>query len=395
MAENDIKVTDQELSQLEKIKVAISKLENKESKFLFAVANSPQPSASVYEIYFHANVAKSMGFDVTMLTDVNDYVVPEYIEKSLTEIEHVSMEKINLKVGPQDVLVIPEIFSNVMEQTKNLGCIRIGLLQSIDYMLNALVLGVDWSEFGIDNILTTSESMRDALGLFYGPNKFRIGVYNVGIPSYFHNNSDDPKRPVISVIGRNPNDVAKVIKLFYAKYPQFKWITFDPMMTESKPPKPLRRVDFADRLRNNFASLWIDRISSFGTFPLEAMKSGSIPVGLVPDFAPEYLITKEGKIAENTGFWTNNIYELPLLLGEVLTKFLDDTIDEKIYDTMEKTASVYTQEKSKEQLEKYYTAILSERKEFLTKAVENYENAVKEQESKNNIEENKEEEKNG
>ena len=387
MAEKEINVTDQELSQLDKLKIAVDKMNNKDIKFLFAVVNSPQPSASVYEVYFHANVAKSMGYDVTMLTDSEDFVVPEFVNKELTEVKHVAMEKIKLSVGPQDVLVIPEIFSNVMEQTKNLGCVRIGLLQSIDYMLNSLVLGTDWSQFGIENILTTSESMRDALNMYYGPNKFKIGHYDVGIPEYFTDDSEMPKRPVISVIGRNPNEIAKVIKLFYAKFPQFQWVTFDPMMTESKPPSPMRRIDFAERLKKNFASLWIDRISSFGTFPLEAMKAGSIPVGLVPDFAPEYLLNKDGQIIDGAGFWTNNIYQLPLTLGEVTTKFLDDTIDENIYDTMNQAASRYSQENSKEQLVKYYQTIVDERKTLLEKAISDYETAMSNEKNNDEVKE--------
>jgi predicted peroxiredoxin len=387
MVENEIKITDQELSQLDKLKIAVNKINKKEIKFLFAVVNSPQPSASVYEVYFHANVAKNMGYDVTMLTDSQDFKVPEFVDKSLTQIKHLSMDKIKLTVGPQDVLVIPDVFSNVMEQTKNLGCIRIGLLQSIDYMLNSLVLSVDWSQFGIENILTTSKSMKDALNIYYGPKKFKVGVYDVGIPNYFNNDTDMPKRPVISVIGRNPNDIAKVIKLFYSKFPQYQWITFDPMMTESKPPSPLRRIDFAERLRKNFASLWIDRISSFGTFPLEAMKSGSIPVGIIPDFAPEYLLNNEGQFVDNAGMWTNNIYQLPLMLGDIVTKFLDDTIDENIYESMQNVASKYTQENSTKQLTDYYSAIIQERKSLLEKAIAEYETA---QAKENNVKEVKE-----
>ena len=375
MAEKEINFTDQELSQLEKLKIAVDKIENKDLKFLFVIANSPQPSASVYEIYFHATTVKNMGYNVKMITDSEDYTIPDFVEKELTDIEHESMSKIKLNVGPQDVLVIPEIFSNVMEQTKNLGCIRVGLLQSIDYMLNSLVLGVDWNQFGIENIFTTSESMKDAINMYFGTNKFKIGHYNVGIPDYFHNKDKFPKRPVISVIGRNPNDISKVIKLFYAKYPQYRWITFDPMMTESKPPSPLRRIDFAERLRKNFASLWIDRISSFGTFPLEAMKSGSIPIGLVPDFAPEYLLNKEGQVINNIGFWTNNIYQLPFMLGEAITKFLDDTLDESVYIEMDTVTAKYSQDNSKEQISTYYVGLLEERKQLIINAIEQYEKA--------------------
>jgi len=79
------------------------------------------------------------------------------------------------------------------------------------------------------------------------------------------------------------------------------------MLTKSKPPQTMRRVDFAKRLQGNFAAVWIDRIASFGTFPLECMKSGVIPISLVPDIIPEYLIERDEngkpvKITENSRY---------------------------------------------------------------------------------------------
>lgn len=354
-----------EFEKIEKIKVSLNNIVNKKSKFLFCVPESQNPVASVYEIYFHATVVKNMGYEVIILVEKGDYVIPNWIEKELTDHKHIPMSDPKLTVGPEDVMVIPEVFSNVMEQTKNLPCVRIGLLQSVDYMINSLIPGIDWSSFGIRDIITTSQTLKEWVELFYGQDKFNIYTYNVGIPEYFEKSSV-PQKPIISIIGRNPNEISKFVKLFFSKYPQYSWVTFDPMLTKSKPPQAMRRVDFAKRLQNNFAAVWIDRIASLGTFPLECMKSGVIPICLKPDIMPEYMIERDEngnpvKAVEGAGVWTNNYYDLPILTGEVLIKFLDDSISPELYETMDKIASKYTQEASENKLVEIYSELINQR----------------------------------
>ena len=161
-----------EKEKIEKIKVSLNNALNKKSKFLFCVPESNTPAASIYEIYFHATVVKNLGYEVIILTEKGDYIIPNWIEKELTNLNHVPMSDSKINVGPEDVMIIPEIYSNVMEQTKNLPCVRIGLLQSIDYMINALIPGSDWRSFGIDNIITTSETLKELVEIFYGKGKF-------------------------------------------------------------------------------------------------------------------------------------------------------------------------------------------------------------------------------
>lgn len=357
-----VEQTEQE--QIEKIRVSLDNLINKKSKFLFCVPESVNPVASVYEIYFHATVVKNMGYDVIMMVEKGDYVIPSWIEKELTNHKHIAMSDPKLMVGPEDIMVVPEVYSNVMEQTKNLPCVKIGLLQSVDYMINSLIPGTDWSSFNYNDIITTSQSIKEWMNMFYG-NKFNIKVYNVGIPEYFEK-SKVPQKPIISVIGRNPNEISKFVKLFYAKYPQYNWVTFDPMVTKSKPPQPMRRVDFAKRLQGNFAAVWIDRISSFGTFPLECMKSGVIPICLKPDIMPEYMIERDEngvpiKAVDGGGVWSNNYYDLPVLTGEVLIKFLDDSITQELYDTMDRIVARYNQGESEKNLVDIYTEFINHR----------------------------------
>ena len=363
-----------ELEKIEKIKISLDKLTNKKSKFLFVVPESQTPVASIYEIYFHATVVKNLGYEVIMMVEKGDYVAPTWIEKELTDHPHMSMADPKLMVGPEDIMVIPEVYSNIMEQTKNLPCLRVGLLQSVDYMTNSLIPGTDWTSFGIKEVITTSETLKEWLETFYGMDKFNINTYNIGIPEYFEK-SEKPQKPIISVVGRNANEISKFVKLFFSKFPQYNWVSFDPMVTKSKPPQPMRRVDFAKRLQNNFAAIWIDRIASFGTFPLECMKSGTIPICLKPDLMPEYMIERNEngkpiKAVDDAGVWTENYYDLPILVGEVLMKFLDDNISPDIYSAMDNVVSKYNQNNSETRLVEIYSELANKRITILEKSLQ-------------------------
>ena len=368
-----------DLDKLDKIRKSLSNILDKKSKFMFAIPDANNPIASVYEMYFHATTVKKMGYKVVILVEKGDYEVPKWIEKELTDFEHISMVDPKLTVGPEDVMVIPEVFSNVMEQTKNLPCLRVGLLQSVDYMINALIPGMDWSSFGIRDIITTSETLVEWLEVFQGKGKFNVQKYDIGIPDYFKK-SDLPKKPIISVVGRNANEISKVVKLFYSKYPQYSWVTFDPMLTKSKPPQQMRRVDFAKRLQSNFAAVWVDRIASFGTFPLECMKVGTVPICLKPDINPDYIVERDEagnpiNLKEGAGVWTDNFYDIPVLVAEILVKFLDDSIGDKAYEEMEKTATQYTQENSEKRLTEIYQSYIDARIALFENALKPFDEA--------------------
>jgi len=377
-----------------KLKLALERMKNKQNKILFCIPDIPTPTASIYEIYFQATVMKQLGYNVVGLIQNHDQVIPAWIESNLTDFKHVNMEKNDLNIGPDDVLVIPDIFTNIMEQTKDLPCIRVGLLQSIDYMVNALIPGMDWSSFGVQKILTTNNNLRGLVEEYYGQNKFEIKVYKIGIPDYFKP-SDKPQRPIISIVGRNNNDISKIVKLFYAKFPQFSWVTFDVMLTNSKPPLPMRRIDFANRLKTNFAAVWLDRLASFGTFPLECMKSGVIPICLKPDICPEYIVEKdaEGKIryVVNSGIWTDDLYSIPIIIGDICTKFLDDSIGIEIYNKMTEIAKRYNVENSKIEIINAYASFLNERQGIFEKAITDFEKLL-ENNKIETLEENKTEE---
>jgi len=359
-----------EKTNIEKLKLSLANLESKKNKIMFFLPDlQGAPAASIYEIYFHGTVLKSLGYNVVILTETGKFVKPDFIEPELLDLEHVAADSAGISVSPEDMLVIPEIFTNVMEQTKKLPCMRVVLFQSIDNATKALLPGFDWTTFGINNVLTTSKTMERFVEEFFGKGKFRIRSYNVSVPDYFQN-KEELKRPVISILVRNERELDKIVKLFFAKFPQYRWINFEPLVTDSKPPKHLRRKDFADRLGKNFAALWLDRISSHALFPLECMKVGTVPISLLPDVTPEYLIGPDGKALENCGVWSDDFYQIPGLIADTLRKFLDDEIGANVYADMKKITDAYSPEVSKNQLIAIYTTYFNERVDSLNKTLE-------------------------
>jgi hypothetical protein len=141
------------------------------------------------------------------------------------------------------------------------------------------------------------------------------------------------------------------------------------MLTTSKPPKHLRRKDFAEKLGKNFAALWIDRISSHALFPLECMKVGTIPICLIPDITPDYLIDENGKGKENVGVWTDDFFQLPALIADTLRKFLDDEIGQGVYDEMKGIANNYSPEISAQKLVEIYEGYFNDRSNSLMAAL--------------------------
>ena len=54
-----------------------------------------------------------------------------------------------------------------------------------------------------------------------------------------------PAKPIISIHTRDARDTAKIIKTFYLKYPQYRWITFRHM-------RGIKQDDFSKFLKESF-----------------------------------------------------------------------------------------------------------------------------------------------
>ena len=329
------------------IKDAVSNLEKKEFKIYFFVMDTKgNPVASLANIYEHAKLLRELGYDAQMLHEKSDYTpVGTSLGEEYAEIPHVSIDKQQLKVNTQDFIVIPEIFANVMEQTSKLPSKRIVFAQSYDYIFEMLMPGKNWADYGINTVITTSERQKEYVENLFSK-RVQAEVVPVSIPSYFKA-SDKPKKPIIEISTRDQRDLVKIYKAFYVKYPHLKWVSFRDM-------RGLPRETFAKSLAESCLAIWVDEVSSFGTFLVEAMKCGVPVLGKVPNMVPEWMTDKNG-------LWTHDNLVISDLAANYFQAWLEDGEPKELYEEMSKMNDSYTVEQQKVKIKEVYEKIINDR----------------------------------
>jgi hypothetical protein len=142
------------------------------------------------------------------------------------------------------------------------------------------------------------------------------------ISDVFQKNEYPPKT-IINIHTRDQRDTSNLIKSFYVKFPQYRWITFRDL-------RGLSENEFAEAMKDSFISIWIDQTSSFGTFPLESMKMGIPVLGLVPDVVPSWM-------NEDNGLWVNNKTIIVDVLSDFIQNWLEDNLNPELFDRMNLT----------------------------------------------------------
>ena len=167
--------------------------------------------------------------------------IAEWLGEEYANLPHISIESQKLQVSASDFVVIPEAFASIMKQTVNFPCKRIVFLQSYEYIFEMLEIGEGWEQFGIRDVITTNENLsKYANSMFRG---LSTDVIPVGIPNYFEYDGK-PKVPTVSMSARDKREMLKIVKIFYQKYPHYRFITFRDM-------SGLPRKTFADEMYTN------------------------------------------------------------------------------------------------------------------------------------------------
>jgi hypothetical protein len=337
---------------IEKLKESLDKIENKDFQIMFLTPDlKGTPRASVAENYYHAKELIKLGYNASILHENNEYTkVGDWLGDEYDNIPHSSIQDIGgtFKVGPQDFLIIPELFGNVIQQTQKLPCKRVILAQSYDYILDMLPPGASWSSLGINTFITTSETIKNEINKLFPIVKGYI--INPQIPSYF-SNKNKIKKPIIAIMCRDDRTTSKIVKAFYLKYPLYSFITFRDI-------KQIRREELSNILNDYFLSVWVDETSSFGTFPIESMKCGTPVIGKVPTIQPEW-------ISEKNGVWLFDELQIPEAIAIFAKNFFEDINDTELMNEIKGIDSKYTEEEQSKQIKDVYSEIFNERKEEL------------------------------
>ena len=168
----------------------------------------------------------------------------------------------------------------------------------------------------------------------------------------------------------------KIVKTFYLKNPLFKWVTFRDL-------RGLPKKNFAKTLSESCVSVWVDDIASFGTFPIESMKSGVPVIGKIPNVVPEWLeeVDEQNNVMiKDNGIWTSDFLKIPDLVSTYLRLWLEDGIPSELYQKMESSVEgKYSVEDMKKNVETTYVNIIQKRKMELVSVLSNNNNLINQQ----------------
>lgn len=339
--------------QIDKVKLSISNLREKKSKLYFFIHDTKgNAKSSIKYIYDLAFTLKRSGFNSIILHEKPDYTgVGSWLgEEYMTEIPHQVIDGQNVEIAPEDFLIVPEIFGFMMDQVKNLPCGKIVLTQSYAHMLETLQPGQTWNQYGFFKTITTSEVQKDYI------NKVMRGQsYDIIEPfiSDIFKKRNLPPLPIIGIHSREQEDTINLIKTFYLRFPQYRWFTFRDL-------RGLSQEEFANAISECFVSVWIDRQSAYGTFPLESMKVGVPVIGITPNLVPEWM-------NENNGIWIKDEILLSDIIADWTQNWLEDNISEEMYTNMQETVDKLP---TKEQFENKTIDLFTEYLELRAQSME-------------------------
>lgn len=341
---------------IEKLESALARLEETKNVVYFVVYDTKNNArSSVKHIYDLALTLHNDGRLVKLLVEDQNYSgVESWLGTKYKEIPIVSIKDEKIDVGIDDVIVVPEYYSNVLEQLKNIKCVKIMLVQQIEYIFETLPVGSRWTDFGFERTITTTEGCKNYIMDMF-PEQL-VHIIPPIIDDIFEP-STKPKKPYIAISCRDRVKSRKFISEFYLKYPQLRWITFRDMIQMSY-------QEFADALKECMVSLWVDDESTFGTFPLESMKCDVPIVGKIPNTEPDWL-------TEN-GMWTYDERKIVDILGTFILAYIDGVeLTDEVKNKMKETLIPYERTITEKNIISIFNSINNKRidniKSFLNK----------------------------
>ena len=114
------------------------------------------------------------------------------------------------------------------------------------------------------------------------------------------------------------------------------------------------REEFAKVLGESCVGVWVDRISGFGTFPIECMASKTPVIGNLPILKPDWM-------SQENGLWVYDESKIVEVLGNYIKNWLEDNLPEKLYEEMDKTITPYNEKDERDAVVSYFENLFNEK----------------------------------
>lgn len=358
--------------KIEILEGIVERLKTNDSNIYFLTIDTKgAPSAAVANTYEMVKILTELGYKAHVLYDKPGYAsVDTWLDVEYSKLSHKVIEGGDVSLDASDIVIIPEVFPSVMESISKYTCRKVVFAQVYSHIFELLGIGKMWNyDYKFFDVITTTDRQAKFIENHFP--QIRTHVIAPSIAEYFKP-SAEPKKPIIAIMARKQTDVLNIIKSFYLQYPMYKWLSF-------KDLRGLPKTEFAKELSSACLSVWVDDISSFGTFPLESIECDTPVLGLIPDMAPEWMLDTSDeengvKLLDN-GLWVDNILDIPKMISEFMNLWLTDKVPSVVFDEMQKTKGQYTYEKQKEQVSELF-------KKWNTESIEEFNNAIEKEKNK-------------
>jgi hypothetical protein len=311
---------------IEILETALNRLRTNESVTYFLTYDTKNNArASVKHIYDIALTLKKHGFNSKILVEDKTYTgVESWLGEKYNVLPIVSIKEDKNDINIDDTIIVPEYYSNVLEQLSSIKCTKVMLVQQKDFIFETLPIGSRWADFGFKKAITTTKGSKEYILSVFPETLVHI------IPPIIGDNfkpSEKTLKPFIAISCRDRSKHRKFISEFYLKYPQLRWVTFKDMVQMSYD-------EFSEALNECMVSFWVDDESTFGTFPLESMKCNVPVVGKIPLTEPDWL--------KENGMWTFDENKLVEILGTYVLSWLDGIeLSNEVFTKMKETLLPY------------------------------------------------------
>lgn len=346
MNENDLKAIERIEKEIERID------KNQNYVYFFVIDSAGSPSGSLEYVYKLAYILKNSGYNVGMLYQKEEEFigVESWLGEKYASLPHFDIADEEVSVSPSDILFIPEIFANVMMQTRKLPCKRIAILQNYDYVLEQMPVSAQWGDLGITEAITNTDYNAELVKeIFPYLKTTTISPY---IDDMFYPTTQ-PKKMVVNLITKDQKTINRIIKPFYWKYPIYKWVTFRHLNGFSK-------ETFAEMLRDGAITVWEDDDTHFGYSPLEAMKSGSLVIAKTPNVMQEWM-EKDGTL-RNCCVWFDDYNSVHKMIASVIRAWVTNNVPEEIQKSADEVLTLYSKEKTSNEIVNYVKGVVERRK---------------------------------
>lgn len=323
---------EQNIEKINKVEETIQKINNKESNIYFFVIDSKgNPNGEVKYMYDIALNLLEDGYNVTMLHQEDEFIGPnEWLGERYEKLPHKKVGEDNVSMSACDFLFIPEVYSNVISQTKKLPCRRIVLYYNPEYLLEFIPVGVTWGDMGVFDAITTNTTLLNEIKSYFPNVKSRI--VRPSVRDCFSTN-DAPKKLIVNLLTQTSTEVNHIVKPFYWKYPMYKWVSFRDL-------KGIPQLELSDVMREGAISVWVDDDTKNAQIALEALKSGSILIAKIPKMVPEWMI--ENNDLRKDIIWVDSYEMLYDVLSSVIRGWTRDDIISNFTTVHEKLENVFS-----------------------------------------------------